>query len=258
MAKSALKLKPPPAIDWDRVGKLFEAGATLDGVLAMIGVTQDDLFTGCQEDNGVDLLAFAQQRRAKGEELIRIKQFQLAMQGDKSMLRQISKTRTNAPGLKVVSDPSGELISIREIAKRCDIDRATCSKRLTALGYVPEAVEAKLKLYRFDTAMETALISKSDAYSDAKLRDLTAAADLKELKLREAMGDLVPMKDAVEIAQQLVGAIYQEYTVRAPKRIATKLAKAKNVTDVKKILKADSDRIMKQLRENFERFIGQK
>ncbi len=60
----------------------------------------------------------------------------------------------------------------------------------------------------------------------------------------------------VEIVQAIVLTVYQEYTVRQPKRVATQLAKAKNVTQVKLVLKKDSDRIMKQLRENFEKFIG--
>jgi hypothetical protein len=64
------------------------------------------------------------------------------------------------------------------------------------------------------------------------------------------------MSEAVEMVQAIVSTLYQEYTVRQPKRIAGKLAQAKNVMAVKKVLKVDSDRIMKGLRENFERFIS--
>ena len=63
------------------------------------------------------------------------------------------------------------------------------------------------------------------------------------------------MHETVELVQKIVGQVYQECTVRQPKRIAAKLAKAKNVTEVRKVLKADMNRIMKSLRENFERFI---
>jgi hypothetical protein len=75
------------------------------------------------------------------------------------------------------------------------------------------------------------------------------------LKLAEARGELVPMHEATELVQKIVGTLYQEYVTRQPKRIGAQLAKAKSIPAIKKILKVDSDRIMKQLRSNFEDFI---
>lgn len=149
-----------------------------------------------------------------------------------------------------------ELISISEIAKRCRLDRATVRSRLDDLGYEADASStAKNQLYAFDDEMEFAIKSAKDTLSAMKIRDLRAAAEIKELKLAEARGELVPMAEAVEIVQAIVGTLYQEYTVRQPKRIANQLAKAKNPTAVKVVLKKDNDRIMQSLRANFAKFI---
>jgi hypothetical protein len=150
-----------------------------------------------------------------------------------------------------------ELVPISEIARRCKIDRATCASRLDDLGYIAdESSTAKRQLYPFDSEMELAIKSAKDTMSAVRIRDMRASAQIKEMKLAEQLGELVPMHDAVEMVRSIVFSIYQEFTVRQPKRIAPKLAKAKNVVAVRKVLKADTDRIMKNLRENFERFIA--
>lgn len=159
------------------------------------------------------------------------------------------------PALKI--EPQGELISKSQIAKRCKLHVQTVSSRLEDLGYEPDPTStAKNQLYWFNDEMELAIKSAKDTVSAMKIRDLRATAQIKEMKLAEAMGQLVPMGEATELVQRIVSTLYQEYTVRQPKRIAAKLAKAKNVTQVRTALKADTDRIMKSLRENFERFIG--
>lgn len=153
-------------------------------------------------------------------------------------------------------EPKGELLSISAIAKRLKIHRATCSSRLEDLGFEADPSSTrKNQLFWFDEEMEFAIKSAKDTVSAMKIRDLRATAQIKELKLAEARAELVPMVEVTEMVQRIVGTIYQEFTIRQPKRIAAKLAKAKNVTAIKKVLKTDTDRIMKSLRENFERFI---
>lgn len=153
--------------------------------------------------------------------------------------------------------PEPELISLAEVARRCGIHKQTCAARLEDLGYEPDASStAKLKLFPFDDEMMFAVKAAKDSLTAAKLRQTRAQAEKIEMQNAEARGELVPMHEATEMVQKVVYAIYQEFTIRQPKRVAAKLAKAKNVTAVKKILKTDTDRIMKTLRENFERFIG--
>ena len=153
-------------------------------------------------------------------------------------------------------EPKFELLPISEIARRCGINRATCAARLDDLGYqADETSTAKNQLFPFDDEMEFSIKAAKDSLSAAKIRDIRASSQLKELKLARERGELVPMHEVVEIIQRIVLTIYQEYTIRQPKRIGTKLAKAKNVVAVKKIQKADNDRIMKLLKANFEEFI---
>jgi hypothetical protein len=154
--------------------------------------------------------------------------------------------------------PNGEWLSESEIAKRCKLHRQTVAARLEDLGYEPdpERSKPKSKVHWFDDEMEFALKSAKDTVSAMKIRDLRATAQIKEMKLAEARGDLVPVSETIEIVQRIVGKIYQELTVQQPKRIAAKLAKAKNAATIRKVLKTDTDRIMKDLRQNFERYIA--
>ena len=156
-------------------------------------------------------------------------------------------------------EPESELLSIAEIAKRLQLHRQTVKSRLDDLGYEPEQVNPDgpdAKLYRFDDEVHFAIKAAKSDLDAAKLRDARATYQLKELKLAEARRLMVPAHEVTEFSQKLGAAMYQELTVRQPKRIAAKLAKAKNVMAVKKIMKADTDRIFKSLRENFERFIA--
>ena len=150
-----------------------------------------------------------------------------------------------------------ELLSTFEIARRVGIDRVTAALRLDELGYEPDpSSTANRKRYPFDDEMLMALKQARDTISATRIRDMRAAAQTKEFKLAVMREEYVPMEEVTDIVQRIVSNIYQEFTVRQPKRIAGKLAKSKNVPEVKKTLKADANRIMKNLRENFERFIN--
>lgn len=155
-------------------------------------------------------------------------------------------------------EQNGEWLSESEIGKRCKLHRQTIAARLEDLGYEPDPDRSteKKKVHFFDEAMEFAIKSAKDSATAMKIRDMRATAETREFKLAVMRKDYVPVSETVEIVQKIVSSIYQEFTVRQPKRIANQLAKAKNVTAVKKLLKTDTDRIMKSLRENFERFIG--
>lgn len=155
------------------------------------------------------------------------------------------------------TEPQGEWLSEQEIAKRVGIHRQTLAARLEDLGYEPEAERsnAKLKVHWFTEAMRFEVKAARDEMAAVKIRGLRADTQAKELKLAIQLREYVAESEMVELMQQIVGHLYQENTIRQPKRIAAKLAKAKNVTEVKKILKADQDRIMKDLRANFERYL---
>lgn len=153
--------------------------------------------------------------------------------------------------------PDGEWLSESAIAKKVGLHRQTLTARLEDLGYEPDEERSgpKLKIYWFDSEMEFAVKSAKDTVSAMKIRQLRADAQLKELKLAEQRAELVPMIEVTDIVQRIVKTLYDEYSIRQPKRIAGQLVKAKNQAAVRKILKTDGDKIMKLLRTNFERFI---
>lgn len=149
------------------------------------------------------------------------------------------------------------LITITEIARRVKLNPNTVRSRLEDLGYQPDpSSKANATLFPFDDEMEFAIKSAKDSVSATRLRDMRAAAQLKEIKISEALGELVPMSEAIDDLQKVIAWLYQEFRVRQPKRIAPKLAKAKNVTTVKQVLKADTEKIYKGLRQNFEKLSG--
>jgi len=99
---------------------------------------------------------------------------------------------------------TSELLSISEIARRLKLDKATVRSRLEDLGYEPDdSSTAKLKLYPFNEEMEFSIKSAKDTLSATRIRDLRAAAEIKELKLAEARGELVPMHEAIEIVKRV-------------------------------------------------------
>jgi hypothetical protein len=153
-------------------------------------------------------------------------------------------------------DDGPNLLSISEIAKRLKLDRATVRSRLEDLGYEADpSSTAKNQLFPFDDEMEFAIKSAKDTISATKIRQLRADAQLKELKLAEARGELVPMGEVVEISQKLTNAIYKEFAIHQPKRLATRLAKCKTAPEVLKLMKADTEKFMTKLRGNFQEVI---
>jgi len=155
------------------------------------------------------------------------------------------------------TEPKGELLPIIQIAKRVNLHRSVVATRLEDLGYEPdETSTVKNKLYLFNDEMQFELKAAKDEAGAMKIRAMRADAQLKELKLARERGTVVEASEMVEIVQKIVGYIFQELTIRQIKRIGTKLAKAKNVTEIKKILGSDNSRIMKDLRANFERYLA--
>lgn len=159
--------------------------------------------------------------------------------------------------LAVKIEPKGEWLNETQIGKKLGLHRQTVKSRLEDLGYEPdeERSTSKLKIYWFDDEMEFAVKAAKDSLTAAKIRDTRATYQLKELKLERERGELVQMSEAIDDLHKVVTWLHQEFTVRQTKRIATKLAKAKNVVAVRKIMKTDVDMIMKNLRQNFEKLI---
>lgn len=85
--------RPQINIDWEKVGKMVEADCTATGIAAVLGCDRDTLYTRCKRDLKMDFTAFCQQRRAKGDDLLRMKQYQTAMSGNVVMQIWLGKQR---------------------------------------------------------------------------------------------------------------------------------------------------------------------
>lgn len=158
---------------------------------------------------------------------------------------------------KTKATAKGELLSISKIAMRCNLDRATCRKRLDLNGYTPESEKNKEKLYRFDKEMEATLTESQDKLTDIRIRKETADAQLKELKVREANGELAPVAEFVDAVQKIFSALYQDIAVRQPSKIASKLHRAKSQAEIAGILKAENTRAFTAIRRDFGKYLGE-
>lgn len=85
--------RPPVKLDWDEIGKLIMAGCPTSAIAAQFGVVDKTLYTRCETDLGIKLTEFTQEKRSKGDNLLRAKQYSVAMEGDRSMLIWLGKNR---------------------------------------------------------------------------------------------------------------------------------------------------------------------
>lgn len=80
-------------IDWKKVDKWLEAGAKGTEVAAALGVNYKTLERRCLEDNKVHFGEYLKVKRECGNTKLRLKQQELAMEGDRGMLIWLGKNR---------------------------------------------------------------------------------------------------------------------------------------------------------------------
>ena len=83
--------RPQAEIDWKKVERYLQAqcdGATISGLL---GVAPMTLYRAVKKKYKVNFEAFARQKKAEGSEILRARQFDLAMSGNTSMLIWLGK-----------------------------------------------------------------------------------------------------------------------------------------------------------------------
>lgn len=85
--------KPEKNIDWKIVDKLLLAGCLATEIAAYIGVCRETLYRRCIKDNGIGYSTYSQEKKAKGESLLRNKQFETAMEGNVTMQIWLGKQR---------------------------------------------------------------------------------------------------------------------------------------------------------------------
>jgi hypothetical protein len=87
--------RPKADIDWKRVDELLEADCEGTEIAAYLGLVPDTLYKRCQEDNKLRFSDYLRQKKAKGNSLLKEKQFEKAISGDSGMLVWLGKNRLN-------------------------------------------------------------------------------------------------------------------------------------------------------------------
>ncbi len=78
-------------IDWQAVGEMLQAHCDGAGIAETMGIHSDTLYRRCKEDLGVSFSEFAAAKKSEGKNLLRMKQFEVAMSGDRTMLIFLGK-----------------------------------------------------------------------------------------------------------------------------------------------------------------------
>jgi hypothetical protein len=87
--------RPLLKIDWKVVDQMLEAHCLGTEIAARIGVSADTLYMRCLKENNSTFSEYSQRKKASGKSLLRLKQYNAAMQGDKSLLIWLGKNILN-------------------------------------------------------------------------------------------------------------------------------------------------------------------
>ncbi len=91
MAKVGRK---PAKIEWDKVDNLLIAGCTGTEIAAHIAMHPNTLYRHCEDEHKVHFSEYLQEKRAKGDSLLRVAQFDEAVnKRDRGMLIWLGKNR---------------------------------------------------------------------------------------------------------------------------------------------------------------------
>ena len=82
-------------IDWARANKLMEAGCTGTEVAANFGIDKKTFYRRVELEFKMPYNTYMHLKRDKGDSLLRAKQVEIAMSGDKTMLIWLGKQRLN-------------------------------------------------------------------------------------------------------------------------------------------------------------------
>lgn len=85
--------RPLAVIDWDLVKRFLRSGCSGTEIAAYIGISKNVIYERCQQDHEIQFSEYAQMHKRSGNAMIRNKQFELAMEGDRVMLIWLGRQR---------------------------------------------------------------------------------------------------------------------------------------------------------------------
>ena len=78
-------------IDWKRVDKLLKCQCNGTGIASLLGISADTLYRACESTYKIGFAAYSAQKKSEGKELLREKQMDTALEGDKTLLVWLGK-----------------------------------------------------------------------------------------------------------------------------------------------------------------------
>jgi hypothetical protein len=152
-AESPVKLppyRPTIPIDWEKVDELLEYGCTGVEIAARLGITGETLYERTQREKGASFSLYANEKRAKGDTLLREYQFKQAKKGNITMLIWLGKQRLGQkenPGGAIIPEQIVELFA--ETMKTLALQQARANPELLE-GTTPE-IHVQIDLNNEDT-----------------------------------------------------------------------------------------------------------
>lgn len=89
--KKSKQGRPAAVIDWKKVDSMLQAHCTGTGIASLLGVHPNTLYRICEETFKISFSEYSALKKSEGKELLRQKQFSVAMNGEKSMLIWLGK-----------------------------------------------------------------------------------------------------------------------------------------------------------------------
>jgi hypothetical protein len=85
--------RPEKEIDWVLVDKLLIAGCTGTEICSHFDMHHDTFYRRVEQKYGTSFTYYQQEKRQRGDSLLRAKQYEKAIQGDNTMLVWLGKNR---------------------------------------------------------------------------------------------------------------------------------------------------------------------
>lgn len=111
--------RPKKLIDWDEVDYLLEADCEGTEIAAHLGMHPNVLYERCKTEKKCNFSEYLQQKKSKGNSLIKVKQFESAtVDKDKTMLVWLGKQRLGQKDKQEIDQNQKQIIEFKNVSKQ--------------------------------------------------------------------------------------------------------------------------------------------
>ena len=104
-------MRPKKKIDWDEVDSYLNAQCNGTEIAGIIGMHPNTLYNQCKEKYNITFTDYSRQKKNQGIEMLKAKQYNMAMNGNTSMAIWLGKQHLNQSenGIKEVDKDNSKL-----------------------------------------------------------------------------------------------------------------------------------------------------